>query len=64
MSKLGDAADVNPLIKFLPHMVNHVAFVARVPAPYATLFITAATKYRGGSRCYRPPDIATRVEGT
>jgi hypothetical protein len=25
MSILGDAAGVNPVIKFLPHMVNHVA---------------------------------------
>jgi hypothetical protein len=25
MSTLGDAADVNPGIKFLPHSVNHVA---------------------------------------
>jgi hypothetical protein len=25
MSTLGDVADVNPLIKFLPHTVNHVA---------------------------------------
>jgi hypothetical protein len=25
MPTLGDAADVNPVIKFLPHMVNHVA---------------------------------------
>jgi hypothetical protein len=24
MSTLGDAADVNPVIKFLPHTVNHV----------------------------------------
>jgi hypothetical protein len=24
MSTLGDAADVNPIIKFLPHTVNHV----------------------------------------
>jgi hypothetical protein len=26
MSTLGDAADVNPVIKFLPHTVNHVAY--------------------------------------
>jgi hypothetical protein len=25
MSTLGDVADVNPVIKFQPHMVNHVA---------------------------------------
>jgi hypothetical protein len=25
MSTLGDVADVNPVIKFLPHTVNHVA---------------------------------------
>jgi hypothetical protein len=25
MSTLGDAADVNPVIKFLPHTVNHLA---------------------------------------
>jgi hypothetical protein len=25
MSTLGDAADVNPVIKFLPRTVNHVA---------------------------------------
>jgi hypothetical protein len=25
MSTLGDATDVNPVIKFLPHTVNHVA---------------------------------------
>jgi hypothetical protein len=25
MSTLGDAADVNPVIKFLPHTANHVA---------------------------------------
>jgi hypothetical protein len=29
MSTLGDAADVNPVIKFLPHKVNHVALEAR-----------------------------------
>jgi hypothetical protein len=55
MSTLGDAADVKPVIKFLSHTVNHVAC-----APYAT----AATKDRGGSRCYRPPDVATCVAGT
>jgi hypothetical protein len=25
MSILGDAADVNPLIEFLPHMLQHLA---------------------------------------
>jgi hypothetical protein len=25
MSNLGDMADINPVIKFLPHTVNHVA---------------------------------------
>jgi hypothetical protein len=25
MSTLGDAADVNPVIKFLPHMLQHLA---------------------------------------
>jgi hypothetical protein len=25
MSTLGDVADVSPVIKFLPHMVNHMA---------------------------------------
>jgi hypothetical protein len=25
MSTLGDTADVNPVIKFLPHKINHVA---------------------------------------
>jgi hypothetical protein len=25
MSTVGDAADVNPVIRFLPHTVNHVA---------------------------------------
>jgi hypothetical protein len=30
VSTLGDAADVNPVIKFLPHTVNHVAYGARV----------------------------------
>jgi hypothetical protein len=30
MSTLGDAADVNPVNKFLPHTVNHVAQGARV----------------------------------
>jgi hypothetical protein len=25
MSTLGDTADVNPVIKFLPHTINHVA---------------------------------------
>jgi hypothetical protein len=25
MSTLGDVADVNPVIKFLPHTVNHMA---------------------------------------
>jgi hypothetical protein len=25
ISTLGDAADVNPVIKFLPHTLNHVA---------------------------------------
>jgi hypothetical protein len=29
MSTLGDATDVNPVIKFLPHTVNHVAYGAR-----------------------------------
>jgi paraquat-inducible protein B len=29
MSTLGDATDVNPVIKFLPHTVNHVTFGAR-----------------------------------
>jgi hypothetical protein len=33
MSTLGDAADVNPLIKFLSHAVNHVAKGARVYVP-------------------------------
>jgi hypothetical protein len=28
MSTLGDVADVNPVIKFLPHTVNHVAYRA------------------------------------
>ena len=28
-------------------------------APCAMLFTTAATKDRGGSRCYRPPDVAS-----
>jgi hypothetical protein len=30
MSTLGDAADFNPVIKFLPHTVNNVACGARV----------------------------------
>jgi hypothetical protein len=54
MSTLGDAADVNPVIKFLP----------RTRAPYATCFTTAATKDRGGSRCYRMSDFAMCVAGT
>jgi hypothetical protein len=33
MSTFGDAADVNPVIKFLPHMVNHMAQGARVYVP-------------------------------
>jgi hypothetical protein len=33
MSTLGDAADVNPVIKFLPHTVNHVTYGARVYVP-------------------------------
>jgi hypothetical protein len=33
MSTLGDAADVNPVIKFLPHTVNHMALGARTRAP-------------------------------
>jgi hypothetical protein len=33
MSNLGDAADVNPVIKFLPHTVNQVAEGARVYVP-------------------------------
>jgi hypothetical protein len=33
MSTLGDAEDVNPVIKFLPHRVNHVAQGARVHVP-------------------------------
>jgi hypothetical protein len=33
MSTLGDAADVNPVIKFLPHTVNHVAYGAVVYVP-------------------------------
>ena len=32
--------------------------------PYATWFTTAATKDRGGSCCYRLPDVATCVAGT
>jgi hypothetical protein len=32
--------------------------------PYSTWFTTTATKDRGGSRCYRPPDVATCVAGT
>jgi hypothetical protein len=33
MATLGKAADVNPVIKFLPHTVNHVAQGARVYVP-------------------------------
>jgi hypothetical protein len=33
MSTLGDAADVNPVIKFLPHMINHMAWGARTHMP-------------------------------
>jgi hypothetical protein len=33
MSTLGDAEDVNPVIKFLPHTVKHVASGARVYVP-------------------------------
>jgi hypothetical protein len=38
MSTIGDAADVNPVNKFLPHTVNDVAYGARVytRASYAT----------------------------
>ena len=50
---------------------NHLRFFSHglhqgscVRAPYATWFTTAATKDRGGSRCFRPPDIATCVAGT
>jgi hypothetical protein len=28
MSTLGDAADVNPVIKFLPHTLQHLAVAA------------------------------------
>ena len=35
-----------------------------VHASYATWFTTAATKDRGGSRFYRPPNVATLVAGT
>ena len=50
----------NPLRFFL--MGLHQG--SRVHASYATWFTTAATKDRGGSRCYRPPNVATRVAGT
>jgi hypothetical protein len=33
MSTLGDTADVNPVIKFLPHTVNHAAKGARTHVP-------------------------------
>jgi hypothetical protein len=33
MSTLGDAADVSPVIKFLPHTVNHMAQGAHVYMP-------------------------------
>jgi hypothetical protein len=35
-----------------------------VRAPYATRFTTDPTKNRGGSRYYRPWDVATCVAGT
>jgi hypothetical protein len=31
MSTLGDVADVNPVIKFLPYTVNHMAQGAHMP---------------------------------
>jgi hypothetical protein len=33
MSTRSDAEDVNPVIKFLPHTVNHVAYGARTHVP-------------------------------
>jgi hypothetical protein len=36
MSTLGDAADVNPLIKFLPHTLQHLA-VDRSDCPHDPL---------------------------
>jgi hypothetical protein len=33
MSTLGEAANVNPVIKFLPHTVNHVSKGAHTPVP-------------------------------
>jgi hypothetical protein len=33
MSTLGDAENVNPVIKFLPHTLNHVALGAHVYVP-------------------------------
>jgi hypothetical protein len=33
MSTVGDAADINPVIKFLPHMANHVALGACTQVP-------------------------------
>ena len=45
------SADLTPCDFFLMGLHQGTC----VCAPYAT---TAATKYRGGCRCYRPPDVA------
>jgi hypothetical protein len=64
ISTLGDAADVNPVIKFLPRTLQHLAVDSgdclRDPLSQLQLL----TKDRGGSRCSRPPDFATCVAGT
>ena len=66
-----DSHNDSPLLTWPPrspeltpcHFVMGLHQGSCVCAPYATCFTTAATKDRGGSRCYRPPDVATCVAG-
>jgi imidazoleglycerol phosphate dehydratase HisB len=62
MSTLGDVADVNPVIKFLSHMLQHLASKA---ATASTILCRSCGKsYIGGT--YMPPmprDLPC-VEGT
>jgi hypothetical protein len=53
MSTVGDAADVNPVITFLPHTLQHLTVDSSdcLHDPSAQLW-------------YRPPDVATSVAGT
>jgi hypothetical protein len=59
MSNLGDAADVNPVIKFLPHSLQDL-----VVDSSDCLHDPTATKDRGGSLCYPSSHVATCVAET